>query len=111
LRDLLATRHARVQEAVFFTILGARRSFVLAVFAAESLAIGCASAAGALVLSQTAAWIVCSRSLDIPYAPFLLDSLVMAGVAVLVVIVVGFGATLPVLSKRPATYLREQAEE
>ena len=35
--SVFATRFARIQEAVYFTILGARRRFVLAVFATESL--------------------------------------------------------------------------
>ncbi len=38
--SVFATRYTRIQEAVFYTILGARGRFVLAVFGVESLLIG-----------------------------------------------------------------------
>jgi putative ABC transport system permease protein len=86
-------------------------AFVLAVFGLENLIIGLASGMIALALSQTAAWIICRSVLDVPYKPFAGVSLLMALAATLVVIAVGLGASIPVLRKKPAAFLRERAEE
>ena len=109
--SVFATRYTRIQEAVFYTILGARGRFVLAIFAAEGLLIGLASAGIALALAQTTGWIVCTYALDVVYTPFINTSLLMALVTMLIVVVVGLGAAIPILRHKPAAFLREQAEE
>ncbi len=109
--SVFATRHTRIQEAVYFTILGARGRFVLAVFGLESLIIGLVSGAIALALSQTTSWIICRSALDVPYKPFDGISLLMVAAAMLVVIAAGLGASVPILRKKPAAFLREQTEE
>jgi putative ABC transport system permease protein len=109
--SVFATRYARIQEAVFYTILGARGRFVLAVFGAESLLIGLASAGIALALAQTANWIVCTYALEIAYKPFAGTSVMMALSTMLMVVVVGLGAAVPILRQKPAAFLREQTEE
>jgi putative ABC transport system permease protein len=109
--SVFATRYTRVQEAVFYTILGARGRFVLAVFAVEGLFIGFASAIIALALAQTTGWIICTYALDVTYHPFTGISLVMALVTMFSVVVVGLGAAVPILRHKPSAFLREQAEE
>lgn len=109
--SVFATRYTRIQEAVFYTILGARGRFVLTIFAVESLVIGLASALIALALAQATGWIVCTYALDIAYQPFINSSLTMAVVTILIVVVVGLGAAVPILRHKPAAFLREQAEE
>jgi putative ABC transport system permease protein len=109
--SVFATRYTRIQEAVFYTILGARGRFVLAVFAVEGLLIGLASSIIALALAQTTGWIVCTYALDMAYQPFAGTSLIMALVTLLMVIAVGLGAAVPILRHKPAAFLREQAEE
>ena len=109
--SVFATRYTRIQEAVFYTILGARGRFVLAVFAVEGLLIGLASAVIALALAQATGWIVCTYALDMAYEPFIGTSLLMALVTMLIVVVVGLGAAVPILRHKPAAFLREQAEE
>jgi len=109
--SVFATRYTRVQEAVFFTILGARGRFIRAVFGIENLLIGLASSFIALALSQATSWIICRRVLDVAYTPFVGMSLFMALATTLIVIVVGLGASVPVLRKKPAAFLREHAEE
>ena len=109
--SVFATRYTRIQEAVFYTILGARGRFVLAVFAMEGLLIGLASAISALALAQATGWVVCTYALDVAYRPFAGTSLIMALVTMLMVVVVGLGAAVPILRHRPAAFLREQAEE
>ncbi|MGC1454694.1 MAG: FtsX-like permease family protein [Nitrospirota bacterium] len=109
--SVFATRYARVQEAVFFTILGARPRFVLAVFAAENLLIGLASGLLAVVLSQTTTFIICKYALDVPYSSFIGKNLAIVSLTVIVVIAAGLGASVPALHQKPAAFLREQTEE
>lgn len=111
LSSVVATRYARIREAVYFTILGARGRFVLAIFAAENLCLGLASAASALTLAQLGSWAICRFVLDLPYLPFAGISLLMLLATTLLIVVVGLGSSLAVLRVRPTTFLREQADE
>ncbi|MBW4054844.1 MAG: FtsX-like permease family protein [Proteobacteria bacterium] len=109
--SVFATRYARIQEAVYFTILGARSRFVLAVFATENLCLGLVSAVSALLLAQTGAWAICRFALDVSYQPFAGISLLMALATILFTIAVGLGASFSILRVKPALFLREQADE
>jgi putative ABC transport system permease protein len=109
--SVFATRYTRIQEAVFYTILGARGRFVLAIFAVEGLLLGFASAGIALALAQATGWIVCTYALDVAYQPFIGTSLMMALATMVIVVAVGLGAAIPILRHKPAAFLREQAEE
>jgi putative ABC transport system permease protein len=109
--SVFATRYARLQEAVYFTILGARRRFVLSVFAAENLLLGLISGVIALVISQVGSLLICKKGLDMSYAPYPGDSaLLLLGTTVLVV-VVGMAASVTILRQKPVVFLREQADE
>jgi putative ABC transport system permease protein len=109
--SVFATRYARIREAVYYTILGARGRFVLAAFAAENLCLGLASAVSALLLAQTGSWAICYFALDIPFQPCAGLSTLMALATTLLVIAVGLGASLSILRVKPALFLREQADE
>ncbi len=109
--SVFATRHARIQEAVYYTVLGARPRFVLSVFVAEGLLLGLASGLIALLLSQAGSWIVCRTVFEVPYRPILGVSLLMASAMIALVVVVGLGASAPILRRKPAAFLREQTEE
>ena len=108
---ILATRIARTQEAAYFRILGARSRFILAVFSLENVLIGAMSAAEALLISQTAGWIIATRVLDIDYQPYIPESGLLFLGTVLLVLGVGSAATLPILKQKPVVFLREQTEE
>jgi putative ABC transport system permease protein len=109
--SIFATRFARIQEAVYFKVLGAGRRFVLTVFALEHLIIGLLGAALALFMSQAASWLISSKFLEIQYRAFPTASLVMVAMTTLLVIAVGFLASLSILGQKPAVFLREQADE
>ncbi len=109
--SIFATRHARILESVYFTVLGARGRFVITVFAAENLCLGVASAASALILAQTASWGICRFALGVTWRPFAGISSLMALATTLLVIAVGLGASLAILNVKPAVFLREQADE
>lgn len=109
--SILATRFARIQEAVYFRILGAKRRFVGIVFALENGVLGMLAGLLGLAIAQIAAWLVCTRLLEIDYAPHPLASLLMVLSAAALVMGVGAVATRPVLRKKPVIFLREQTAE
>lgn len=109
--SVFATRYARIQEAVYFTIVGARRRFVLAVFAAENLLLGIVSGAIALLMSQVASLLICRKGLDMSYHPYPADSLLLVLATTALVVFVGLAVTLPLLRQKPVTFLREQSDE
>ena len=109
--SILATRFARIQEAVYFRILGAKSRFVMEVFALENAVLGLLSGLLGLGIAQIAAWIVCVRLFEIEYAPRPISSLLMVLAAAGLVMAVGGAATRPVLRKKPVVFLREQTAE
>lgn len=104
---IFATRAARIREAVYFKILGARRAFVARVFFWEHALMGLISATTALALAQTAGFIICRRILDIAYRPFPAESLLMLTLPMLLVAGVGHWASLSIMRKKPVAYLRD----
>lgn len=109
--SIFATRFARIQEAVYYKVLGAGRRFVVTVFALEHLIIGLLGAALALVMSQAASWIISHWLLDIPYTAFPAASLLMVAMTPLLVMAVGLLTSLSILGQKPVAFLREQADE
>jgi putative ABC transport system permease protein len=109
--SIFATRYVRIRESVYFTILGARRRFVLAVFVGENLCLGLASAVSALILAQTGSWAICRFALDVTWQPFTGISFLMTMATTLVIIAIGLGASLSILNVKPVEFLREQADE
>ncbi len=109
--SVLATRFARIQEAVYYKILGAGNRFVLAVFTMENVLIGGISAFLALLISHTGTWIICGKYFDIIYRPYITQSLLMTVSALFLVITVGYLASFSILHQRPAAFLREQTGE
>jgi putative ABC transport system permease protein len=111
LSSTLATRYARIQEAVYYKILGARSNFVLKVFTLENLLVGLISSALALLLSQAESWLICTFILDISYAPFLFESLLMVLGTLTLVLTVGVLPSIGILRQKPVKFLREQTQE
>ena len=111
LSSILATRYARIQEAVYYKILGARRNFVVTVFTLENLVLGLVSAILALLISQTGSWLICLKVMNISYKPFIFESIILVGVTVLLVVTVGLLPSISILRKKPVVFLREQTHE
>jgi putative ABC transport system permease protein len=109
--SVLATGAARMRETVYYTMLGARRRFVLGVFALEHLVLGTMSAVLALGMSQIASGVLIRGVLDLPQRFFVRDSLLAAAGAALLVTLVGLAACWPTLRVRPATVLQVLSEE
>ncbi len=111
LSSVLATRFARIQEAVYYKILGAKSDFVVAVFTLENLFLGLVSAVLALVLSQTSSWIICSNVFNISYTPFLVESFYLIAATVSLIVVVGLLPSISILRQKPVIFLRNQSQE
>ena len=111
LSSVLATRFARIQEAVYYKILGAKSTFVAAVFTFENLFLGLLSALLALVLSQTCSSIICLKVFDISYTPFLVECIYLIAATVLLIVTVGLLPSISILRQKPVIFLRNQTQE
>jgi putative ABC transport system permease protein len=109
--SVYATRLARVQEAVYYKVLGATRNFVLRVFALENIFLGLISGSLAVLMAQVAAWAIMKYLFELDYQPFLVPTLLLIVLTVLAVTAVGMGASLGILRSRPILFLRQQGEE
>jgi putative ABC transport system permease protein len=109
--SIFATHLARIREAVYFKILGAKGSFVLRIFAYENLIIGSICTLLAILISQIGSWIVCRRIFDIAYHPLPGSTLIMTGASLLLVLTIGLGASITILQQKPAGFLRDEEQE
>ncbi|MCA9981565.1 MAG: FtsX-like permease family protein, partial [Anaerolineales bacterium] len=108
--SVLATRFARIQESVYFKVLGAKRRFVLQVFTLENVFIGAVAALLALGMSQIGGYLLITQVFELDYTPYLWQSVgLMVGTVVLVT-AVGLAASSGILQKKPIIFLREQSE-
>ena len=108
--SIIATRAARIREAVYYKILGARRRFVVYVFSLENALLGASSAALGLLLAHLVSWVVCTRYFDIGYRAYPAPSLAGLALAVLVVMAVGLSASRGIMRRKPVQFLRSQAD-
>ncbi|MFT5193686.1 MAG: putative ABC transport system permease protein [Candidatus Promineifilaceae bacterium] len=109
--SVLATRFARIQEAVYFKVLGAKQKFVFRVFTLENIFIGLVSGLLALFLSQLAGWAMVTQVFDLDYIPFIGSSFILVIMTVLIVTIVGLLASVSILRHKPIVYLRESTAE
>ncbi len=109
--SVFATRLARIQEAVYFKVVGATSRFVLTVFTLENLLLGFVSATLALLVSQVGSWIIITFAFRLDYQPFIIASLLMILITMFLVITVGMLASLSILRQKPIVFLREHTEE
>ncbi|MEE8397670.1 MAG: FtsX-like permease family protein [Desulfobacterales bacterium] len=107
---IFATRAERVLESVYYKVLGAKKRFVFRVFALENMLIGLLSGLLALIMSETAAYMICTYTFDISYRFFFPSSVLMMCASVLLVVVIGIVTSKSILDKKPIAFLREQHE-
>jgi putative ABC transport system permease protein len=109
--SIVATRTARVREAVFFKVLGARTAFVLKVFLAEHALIAAISAIQAIGIAELTAWMVCRWRFDIPYQPHLIYGILLAAGTLVLVSAVGLTVSRSIIRQKPMVILKEQLQE
>ncbi len=109
--SVFATRFARVQEAAYYKVLGAKSRFVLRVFTLENVLLGLVSALLGLGMAQLGAWLINTRLFDLDFRPFIAASAAMVAITIFLVTGVGMLASVSILRSKPIIFLREQAEE
>ena len=88
--------------------MSASSSFILQVFTLENLVIAMLCSLLAGLIAQTGSWIICTRVFAISYNPQPGSTVIMIGITILLVIIVGIGASLSTLQQKPVDFLRDQ---
>ncbi len=106
--SILATRMARMEEAVHYKILGADTWFVLRVFFLENLLLALLSGGAAVLVAELGSWGLCHFLLDIRYDPIWSACLFLVASTAALVVVLGLLSSIPIIRKKPGRFLREQ---
>ncbi|OGR18111.1 MAG: hypothetical protein A2X81_16350 [Desulfobacterales bacterium GWB2_56_26] len=106
--SILATRLSRMEEAVYYKILGAGSAFVLRVFFLENLVLALLCGGCGMLVGQLGSWAVCRYFLEIEYRPYWPACLVLLAATVGVVVLLGLLSSITILRQKPAGFLREQ---
>lgn len=109
--SILATRLARVQEAVFYKILGANSFFVWRVFVLENLILAMISGVCAFIVAQVGSWALCAFVFDIEHQPYLLFNLVLLFSSTFIVVATGVLSSLSIIYKKPGQFLQKKGVE
>lgn len=109
--SIIATRGARVREAVYFRVLGAKKNFVTRVFFLEHAMIGVLSALQAVGIAELIAWFVCTRQFDVPYHPYLFFGGGLTVATLALVTIVGLAASRSILNQKPMIVLKSHLQE
>jgi putative ABC transport system permease protein len=105
--SVVSTRNQRIREAILFKTLGATRSQIIGIQAAEFLIIGTAAGLVGSILAAVAAHFLLGRLLktefDLQWLPFLVGTAAPA----LLAIITGWLASRGILNQKPLEVLRE----
>ena len=107
--SILATRMARMEEAVHYKILGADTFFVLRVFFLENLLLALLSGGAAVMVAGLGSWALCYFFLHIPFHPYWLACLVLVVGTIALVVSLGLFSSVAIIRKKPGGFLRGQA--
>ena len=103
---LAAGQRARLYDAMILKTLGATRRFILSSYALEYAAIGLVSALFGVVAGALAGWGVVTQVMKIEFVSDPTGALLAATAAVGVTVLFGLAGTVKILSKAPASHLR-----
>jgi putative ABC transport system permease protein len=103
---LAAGQRARLYDAMILKTLGATRRFILSSYALEYAAIGLVSALFGVVAGALAGWGVVTQVMKIEFVSDPTGALLAATAAIGVTVLFGLTGTLKILSKAPASHLR-----
>jgi putative ABC transport system permease protein len=109
--SILATRLARVQEAVFYKVLGANSVFVWKVFVIENLILAFTSSVCALIVAQIASWSLSSFVFDIDHRPYFSFCFLLLLSSCLIVVATGIFSSLTIIRQKPGQFLQRKSVE
>lgn len=107
---IFATQLPRIQEAVYFKILGATSQFIISILTFEHLLLSGISALLAVVLSHVISWVVTTCVLAIPYQAAVESSMIMLLGATLIITAIGLLASRSIAHHKPASFLHKNEE-
>ena len=103
---LAAGQRARLYDAMILKTLGATRRFILSSYALEYAAIGTVAALFGVIAGAGAGWGVVTQVMKIEFIADPTGALLAATAAIMVTVLFGLFGTLQILSKAPASHLR-----
>ena len=106
--SVLATRMARIKEAVYYKVLGADTWFVLRIFFLENFLLALLSGGCAILVAQIGSWGLCRFLFAIDYDPSWRVSTIMLGMTICLVVALGLISSVSILHQKPILFLREQ---
>jgi putative ABC transport system permease protein len=106
--SILATRLARIKEAVYYKILGSGSWFVLQVFFLENMVLALLSGGCAILVGQVGGWAICRFVLEIDHDPGVISCMVLLALTVALVVTVGLLSSITIIRRKPVSFLREQ---
>ncbi|MFW2368151.1 MAG: ABC transporter permease [Desulforhopalus sp.] len=106
--SILATRLARIKEAVYYKILGSGSGFVLQVFFLENLILALLSGGCAIFVGQVGSWAICRFVLEIQHEPEISSCLALLALTVCLVVTLGLLSSITIIRRKPISFLREQ---
>lgn len=109
--SILATRLSRMQEAVFYKVLGANSVFVWKVFVIENFILAFSSGVCALVVAQIASWALATFVFDIGHKPYLSFCLLLLLSSCLIVVATGIVSSLSIIRQKPGVFLQRKSVE
>lgn len=106
--SILATRIARVREAVYYKVLGGGRSFVLKVFFMENLTLAFLSSCCGIVVAQLSSWLVCRFIFNLSYNPGLFSTLLVIIFTAVLLTSLGLLSSISIVNRKPVQFLSDQ---
>ena len=107
--SILATRMARIKEAVYYKVLGADTWFVLRVFFLENFLLALLSSGCAILVAQVGSWGLCRFLFAIDYDPSWRVSMITSAMTICLVVALGLISSMSILRRKPILFLREQS--
>lgn len=108
LSAVFATRLERIQESVYYKVLGAKSRFVLSILVYENTMLAVLSSLIAILCANAGAWLLCSYFFDISYQLSWSAPIIMVIVTFILVVGIGLIGSVGVIREKPVFFLRRQ---
>jgi putative ABC transport system permease protein len=111
LSSIISTNSQRTQEAVFYKLVGANKSFIRKVFMYEYLIIGLISSLIAIFISSLATFLITKYFLEIKFLFLTQEVIIYLFLTIFIIVVIGYLSSINVFVKKPIEYIRENRVE
>jgi putative ABC transport system permease protein len=111
LSSIISTNSQRTQEAVFYKLVGANKSFIRKVFMYEYLIIGIISSFIALFISSLATFLITKFFLEIKFIFLTQEVIIYLFTTISIIVIIGYYSSINVFVKKPIEYIRENRVE